>query len=549
MSGVTTQSPSNLSVPGVYVDVQPPQQSISPNVATALNGFVGGANWGPVNQPVETSDASSILATWGNDTASTHSLVLELLNALTEDGSAVSVRQTDGSDAAATITMPDTASGTVLVLTAKYTGSLPNGNAALGITAAQCRIDLISGTPSVSPVYRITIFFPGQPPEVFNNILGYTPGQPTGPYNSATFKANALAAINGTAQNSVGSQFWVATAGSSTVSPLTATLESASGGADGTASLSITELVGQDSSAGARTGMYALRGTGFFHFAIAAMGIASGDLASVATVSAFVQSEGAALGFCTVPKGTSDSAAYGLRLSNAIVDDNMVIVKDFILIVDPVQQTQRYVSPLGKAMGIIGLLSPEISPIDQPYNTTGNSAAYVIGTEQSAIGPRSNSELAALIANGLIAITNQMALDNGAFGIFDDVCSSGDPNSNDGSGTYIPVQRMNTYLAQAIVQLLGQFVGKNQSVSPRDPLRAAIRATINNFLSQLAPNGGVQRIDTFNVTCDLTNNSPTSIAQGFCYVQVLVRFLGVARIIYVELQGGTNVITTTSQSA
>src|SRR6185437_11109212 len=259
-----------------------------------------------------------------------------------------------------------------------------------------------------------------------------------------------------------------------------------------------------------RRGRRPFRGTGVFHVGICGFS----DLAFAETLSAFVSSEpSVALAFLTVPFGTDDATAIQLRLANAAVDDNLVLVKDWIKVYDSIGQVFVYTTPTGKAMGIIGALNPEVSPINQPYNSTGESAGGVVATEQSVIGPRSDAELGALCANGFIAITNQIPLANGTFGIFDDVCSSGDPRANNGSGNYIPVVRMTAFLVNAFRQIGAPWIGKNQSVQPNDPTRAGISASYNNFLAGLKPNGGTQRIDDYSVTCDLTNNTPQTIAQ------------------------------------
>ena len=100
---------------------------------------------------------------------------------------------------------------------------------------------------------------------------------------------------------------------------------------------------------------------------------------------------------------------------------------------------------------------------------------------------------------------------------------------------------MGTFLEQAFYQLGGPFIGKNQSPAANDPTRAAIQGSYQDFLNSLMPNGGVQRIAAGKATCDLTNNTPQTIAQGYCFVTILVQYLGVIRILYVTLQGGTAV--------
>jgi hypothetical protein len=539
----TNLGASNLVVPGAYVNVQNPQQGVAPYVNTTVNAFVGTANYGPVGVPVVIGSAAQIFAAFGDDTigASTFnstnynfSLVQEMLMSLVEDGNMIGVRATNGADTAATIVLPDAVPATVLTLTFQSTGSLPNGpgagTAAPGDNVAGARIDLVSGTSSVSPVLRVTIFPPRNArPEVFNNIIGYS--SPGGAYSATVFKANALAAINGTAPNSIASQWVVASAGSSSAIPVLATVASASGGADGSSTVSPAELLG---SADTLTGMNALAGTPFFQLVICGL---DDNFVSVPTISSFVAAQNAALGFTTVPKGTTDAAAFTDRLTVGAVDTNMVCCKDFIYVFDTVQGYNRYVSPMGKAAGIIGGLPAYQSPINQPYNTTGASASSVEGTEQSILGPRSQDALAALTTNGICSITNQMPLNNGAFGFFNDVTMAGSGNPNN----YIPVIRMTAFLSQALQQIGGPFVGQNQSIQPNDPTRAAIKAAFDNFLDGLIPNGGQPQIDEFNTTCDLTNNTPSSIAQGICNVQVLVRYLGVIRILYITLQGGTGV--------
>ena len=537
----TSQGASQQLVPGVYVNVLPPLQALNPYINTTLNGFVGGANWGKPNTPIFVSDGPSILAAVGNDTIGAGSgginvsLVQEALMALNEDGNSVLVRQTDGTDTAAFIDMLDASAGVVIILTAAETGSLPNGNPATNTPAAGSRFDLVAPN-----VYRLSIFFPGQAPIVYPSIPA---GAPAGSYSASAFQANVLAQVNGTAPNSTPNPYFIASAGSSVIAPVVGTVYSvpisgSGAGSDGTSGLTFATLIGTDSQTGARTGIYALRGTDAFQIAICGLT----DLSKVATLSAFCTSEGIALGFATVPKGTSDSSAVGLRQTNAVVYGNIVLVKDFVYTYDSIFQTYRYVSPIGKAMGIVGLCPPYVSPINMPWNITGNTAANVLSTEQTPLGPRSTDEIAYLITNGFICITNQMPINNDSYGIAWDVTSTGAPNANNGAGFFIPVERMNVFLAQAFNDIGGGLVGGNQSIAPNDDFRETAFAAYNNFLTNLQPPGGQNQIDGFEVTCDLTNNTLQTIAAGICYVKILVRYLGVVRILYVTLQGGTNVI-------
>src|SRR6185437_2334731 len=95
--------------------------------------------------------------------------------------------------------------------------------------------------------------------EIFPNIIAYA--ALNGQFDFPTYSANLIAAINGTARNAPGSQRWIASAGSGTAKPAVGTSFLASGGTDGTSGLTDADMIGVDTP-GARTGIYAFRGTG-----------------------------------------------------------------------------------------------------------------------------------------------------------------------------------------------------------------------------------------------------------------------------------------------
>lgn len=99
---ITNTNLGNLQVDGVYIEpvLVPPA---SPGPATGLLGIVGGANYGPVNQPTPFSDPASLFAAFGNDTASSHALSRAALSAMPEGQNFLGVRVTDGTDAASVI--------------------------------------------------------------------------------------------------------------------------------------------------------------------------------------------------------------------------------------------------------------------------------------------------------------------------------------------------------------------------------------------------------------------------------------------------------------
>ena len=122
---------------------------MQPLVNTALNAFVFGGNWGPVNTPIAGTGPSQFYSTFGYDTTSAYSAE-DVFLTMPEDGQWVASRMTDGTDAKATISiLGHNLSTTVATLTAAWTGSGPNGNANLGIAPATARVDLVSSTASV----------------------------------------------------------------------------------------------------------------------------------------------------------------------------------------------------------------------------------------------------------------------------------------------------------------------------------------------------------------------------------------------------------------
>lgn len=179
-----------LTVPGLYVQIVPPQTVLLNGVPSNIGGVVGTASWGPVNSPTifnGVTDGSQIFGPMNNrlNDMMTH------VNAACLQGAAgayVGVRVTDGTDTAATgaignagslafwtalanavntgqgtprgpsniVTAVATATG--LIFTAKYTGSLGNTG----------QISLTSGGAANS--WRLVFSINGAISEIFDNL-------------------------------------------------------------------------------------------------------------------------------------------------------------------------------------------------------------------------------------------------------------------------------------------------------------------------------------------------------------------------------------------
>ncbi|HET9029266.1 MAG TPA: hypothetical protein VFN49_03745, partial [Candidatus Aquilonibacter sp.] len=252
---VSNLQAGNFVFDGAYVQGVLSQQALPTGPATNFTAIVGAGSWGIPNRVLTASGPQGALLAVGRKTSVKASAYSAAIDASPECNQFKFVRVTDGTDVAAKINLVDTATPTpanVLILTAACTGS--DGN--LG----SARIDLASGTATASPVYNITIYDPFGGTTVYKNIPGFSTAG--GPYVATAFQANALAAINGTAPNSTANPYYIATAGTSTIAPVTgqASLAMGSGGTDGDSGVTDTMLIGTDAQA-ASTGMYVLRGS------------------------------------------------------------------------------------------------------------------------------------------------------------------------------------------------------------------------------------------------------------------------------------------------
>lgn len=227
-----------LVVPDLYVQIVPPQNLVLNGVPTNVLGVVGTATWGPVNQPV-------IVATMADYAGSFGPLIARQFDMGTQVATAVQqgaqnfrcARVTDGTDAAASVSIPNT----TFSFTALYTGSLGNL-----VTLA-----LTSG--SQPSTWRLMVTLPGLYPEVYDNIVGA----------GATFWTTLATAVNqGQGPQRGPSQLVIANSGGAVAAPsnFTITLGMGSAGSDGATGVTAGNLVGSDIPP--RSGMYALRGQG-----------------------------------------------------------------------------------------------------------------------------------------------------------------------------------------------------------------------------------------------------------------------------------------------
>lgn len=485
---------SALNVPDVYVNILQPPLVIN-GLATNILGIVGTATWGPVNSPFVAGDLRAAVAGFGNPQNRKYDLVSGAWFAAAQGANNFRlIRVTDGTDAAATRVVQTNC----ITFNAKYTGTLGNS------------IQLTVAAGSQASTTKLTVALPGYIPEVFDNIVGS---------GNALWIAMAAAVNNGNSPQRGPSQLITATAGVGATAP-TLTAYTMAGGLDGATTITGATLIGSDTTP--RTGMYALRNTG----SSVAFLADCDDSTTWATQVTFGSAEGIYM-IMTGPAGDTISAAVAAKASAGIDNyDAKLLFGDWIYFNDTINITLRLVSPQGFVAGKLSNLSPEQSSLNKPLNS-------IVGTQKSYSNQvYSSAELSLLGVAGIDVITNPIPAGNSFGARFGHNSSSNFAIHGDN------YTRMTNFLAYTFNSALGLFVGRLQSQRADDKFRRELKNTIDNFLQTLVL---LFMVDDFQVQCDLTNNTPSRIAAGYCQVDIKVRYLAVVEYLIVNLEGGQTV--------
>lgn len=521
MGFTTTINPSALQADGAYVSLQIVPSQLPQGINTQLMEIVGAANWGPVNTPTYLSNYSSGTPIFGDTNVALNGSTDYGLMARVDVADAVAsyflaVRATDGTDAAATGTIVDNAAAVVIDLTGFHTGSLGD--------KIKYDLELQSGSGSAKPVYKFTVTPPYGNPEVFNNIVGYT----SSAYAPATFKANFLAAINGT-NGTPASKWVVASAGSSTVAPVVGS-GSLSGGADGSSGMDDSDVLGTDGFAGSRTGMYALRGLSA-GATLCLAGVDGSQADTFSAVNAFVQSE-SCIAVLDFPLNTDTETAIADRVSNSLSSTFIMLLEDWVKVNDPAGRGVQWQGPSGAGAGIVASVPPYLYPGNKPYD----GMPTVFATESTIAVPIGvgSADAAARESNGINWIGNPIPRGN-QFGLYHGMMSDGVTLCSD--------VRMGFYIALNIQQILGLYVGEMQTNAADDDTRAKARAAVNAFMNSLLP-PNTQQIAAYEDTLDTSDNSPETVEQGIMLCKLEVETMSAVRFAVAAIQAGVGVTIT-----
>ncbi len=496
-----------LVVPDVYVNIVPPQLQQLNGVPTNIAGLVGVASWGPKNSPQIIGGDADGQALFGPIVNRANDLMTALDIAVQQGANNFRlVRVTDGTDVAASVIV-QISTHTEITFTSKYTGSTANG-------------DTVSiGPGSKAGTFKVTLArasMAGILPEVFDNLAGGLTG-------NAVWVAIANAINNGVSGLRGPSKLMTAAAGSGTEAPTTTTYTLV-GGTDGATTINTAALIGADGLPGARTGMYALRGTGASIFGIPELS----DSTSWTTQNSFAQSEGM---YCITSGPSSDTITNAISTkSTAGLDSPSVklMFGDWCYYPDTVNGVNRLVSPIAYIVGVLANLSPEQSSL--------NKQLYgIVGTQQSMQGyPYANADLQALKNAGIDVIANPCP-----GGSFFGARLGPNTSSNSGQrGDNYP--RVTNFLAYTIAGGMGTVIGKPQTPE----LQAEAKATLDDFLQLLWDEGVIgnsQGTLPFNVKLDSTNNPITQVGRGYMQADIQVQYLSITEKFIVNLQGGQTV--------
>ena len=494
---------SALTAPDLYVQKIPPKTLYINGVPTDIEGIVGVGSWGPINSAILASGS-----TFGSVTVRKYDLASAIsINAMVGANNIRAVRVTDGTDAAATINLVDTAGTPVTgaILTAFYTGIVGNTITAKISTGTQAN------------TYKLTVTRPTFTPEVFDNISG----------SGATLWANLVSAVNNGQNGFTGpSKLVVASIGTSTGTPNTTTTYTLAGATDGTSGVTDATLVGADNvSAASRTGMYALRSSGAQVLNLVDLTAGGTQWANIV---AFAKNEG----MYYVGQGAAGASytTVAASLATAGVDDPALkpLVGDWAYWADNVNGVTRLMAPATFVAAEIAALAPHLSSLNKPL-------PGIIGTQRTSQNqPYSTAEIGAIATSRLDVITNPCP--GGQFyGCRTGRNASSDPTRNGDNYT-----RMTNFLALTIAASFGWVIGEPQTTD----LRLKAKAATDSFLSNLQQQGMIGDVNggpAFSIRIDKTNNPDSRVALGYMQMDVQVKYLSIVWFFLVNLEGGQTV--------
>jgi uncharacterized protein len=324
------------------------------------------------------------------------------------------------------------------------------------------------------------------------------------------------------------SQLQLASAGTSTATPIAAN-GNLSGGTDGASNLTSAEFVGSNTVP--RTGVYAFTNSGVSDLVIADFD----DETQEPNLIAFGVSQGI-LVHTNGPPGETPTEGATAKQTQGSFGPNAAWLKrwlgDWVYWNDNYSGVQRLMGPSSFGVGINSTLQPQQSPL--------NKQAYgVAATQRTVTGiPYGSDELAVLTSAAIDVITNPIPA-GAQFG-----CRIG-CNASAQVTTYGDEwPRLTSFLARSLAggansplgQLIGQDIDSTFFTTGYDMLDAFL-----DGLQNPGP-GSAPLIQAYQITFSTQNNPQSQTSKGVVVAQVLIQYLGIARIFLVNMQTGATVV-------
>lgn len=515
-----TFNAASLTVPDLYVNIQPPTAIGGNAVSTDRIGMVGTAPWGPVDTPVTVGSVADYAAAFGASTLlDTDMGTAVRFAALVGSSDFRCVRVTDGTDKAATSSIGGATSP--IPLTSRYTGS--GGNLT--------QYALVQNTTNTK-MWTLQLVKPGLPAEAYTLVWGGISGDPT----YAIFWKTLIGYINNGGGNYSASK--IAVAGTGNPGPPVATaLTYFQGGSDGEAPAT-AKYVGTDTNP--RTGMYALRSTG------CALGLVldNADTDYWSEAVAFGLSEGVYMMLSGL-SGTGYAAVANILQTQGIDSyAAKALAGDWLYWYDSVAGTTRLLPPGIAAAARLSQLTPADSGLNKQI------AAGILGSQQFGLStdgqstPYSTAELEDMAQNYVDVVTNPAP--GGRYWAL----RFGHNTAQDASVWGDNYTRMTFYLAKTFAANFGQYVGGIVTPTYLANVKGAIQATLSSMMvAGLLSKDSAGNLP-YKVICDGTNNPQAQTALGYVQADVSVRYSGIAEKFIINMDaGGTVTISTTSDTA
>jgi hypothetical protein len=309
-------------------------------------------------------------------------------------------------------------------------------------------------------------------------------------------------------------------------------------GTNGNAGVTDATLIGVDAQTTIngvtypRTGMYALRNTNASIGVLADQTDSSKWTSQVAFgLNAQIYMIGTmAAGYFNNISGSGSAVA--LKLASGVASYAFkLMMGDWVLISDPFNNVNRYVSSPGFVAGILATLDPSGSSLNKQMNG-------IVGTQKTQANQvYSDADLLVMLENGIDVVTSPIPLSPNApvFGVRLGCNTSASITTNGDNYT-----RMINFLALTFNQGLGAFIGLPQTVTVQQQARNTLQTFLQNLVA-LGSIGTVNGSQAFRVVLDATNNPPNRVALGFMQADVTVTLLSIIQRFVINLQAGQSV--------